>query len=136
MSDPRNMTTGILMLPGVPMLVVSQPVVCSDYYGPLQGIIIMGRYHNRVEISRLSGLTQPSLAFIRMDNPSLSRDLLSRIREKMGTSSGVFQPLNENFVAVSALIRDIYGNEALVLRIIEPWEIYHQGGLVPRSRSS
>ena len=41
--------------------------------------------------------------------------------------SGVFQPLNENLVAGSALICDIYGNNALVLRIIEPREIYRQG---------
>ncbi len=87
----------------------------------------MGRYLNNEEISRLSGLTQPSLTFIRMDDPALSRDLLSRIRQNTGTAGGVFQPLNENLVAGSALIRDIYGNDALVLRIIEPREIYRQG---------
>jgi len=60
-SDPHQITSGIVMLPEGPMLVVSQPIVRSDFSGPVQGVVIMGRYLNREEIMRLAELTQPSL---------------------------------------------------------------------------
>ena len=124
MSDPRKVTSGILMLQEDPILVVSQPVVRSDYTGPPHGVVIMGRYLNKEEISRLAELTRPGLSFTRIDDPALSPDLVSRIRENSG--SAIVQ-LNTDQVAGYALIRDIYGKEVLVLQITETRDIYHQG---------
>jgi PAS domain S-box-containing protein len=127
MSDPHQITSGIVMLPDDPMLVVSQPIVHSDYSGPPQGVIIMGRYLNNAEISRLAELTQPSLTLTRIDDPALSKDLVSRIRDNSGSASGIIQQLNGDQVAGYALVHDIYGNEALVLQITEARSIYHRG---------
>jgi PAS domain S-box-containing protein len=127
MSDPHQATTGIVMLPEGPMLVVSQPIVHSDFSGPSQGVVIMGRYLNKEEIARLAELTRPSLTITRTDNPVLSPNLVSRIRDNRGSARGIIQPLNGDQVAGYALIRDIYGNDALVLQITESRDIYHQG---------
>jgi len=127
MSDPHQVTTGVLMLPDDPMLVVSQPIVHSDFSGPPQGVVIMGRYLSREEIARLAKLTQPSLAFTRTDSPVLTPDLLSHIRENRGSAPGIIRQLNGNEIAGYALIPDIYGNDALVLQITEARDIYHQG---------
>src|SRR5665647_1041471 len=72
MSDPHTVTSGILMLQEDPILVVSQPVVRSDYTGPPQGVVIMGRYLNKEEISTLAEPTRPGLSFTRTDDPALS----------------------------------------------------------------
>jgi len=61
MSDPHQATSGILMLQEEPMLVVSQPIVQSDFSGPPQGVVIMGRYLNKEEIARLAELTRSPL---------------------------------------------------------------------------
>ncbi len=127
MSDPHQITTGILMLPDDPMLVVSQPIVHSDFSGPPQGVVIMGRYLNKAEISRLGELTRPSLTFTRTDDPALSPELVMHIREDSGSAPGIIAQLNRDEVAGYALIKDIYGNDALVLQITEARDIYHQG---------
>lgn len=127
MSDPRQVTTGILMLPENPLLVVSQPIVYSNYTGLPQGVVIMGRYLNSEEISRLAALSQPSLTFTRVSNPSLPVSLVSQIREEGGRTPFMVRSLDGDQVAGYALIRDIYGDDALVLQITEPRTIYHQG---------
>ncbi len=127
MSDSHQITSGILMLPDGPMLVVSQPIVHSDYSGPPQGVVIMGRYINKEEIARLAELTQPSLTLTRTNDPALSPDIVSRIRDNGGSAPGIIRQLNMDQVAGYALIRDIYGNDVLVLEITEARSIYHQG---------
>jgi PAS domain S-box-containing protein len=127
MSDSHQITSGILMLPEDPMLVVSTPIVHSDYSGQPHGVMIMGRYLNREEISRLAELTQPNLAIIKMSDPSLSPDLISRIRQNSGSAPGIIEPLNRDKVAGYALIRDLYGNDAFILHFTESRDIYHQG---------
>jgi len=127
MSDPHYITAGILMLPENPMIIVSQPIVHSDFSGEPQGVVIMGRYLDKAEISKLAELTQPSLAFISIEDPSLSPDLLSRIREKSGSLSRTIKQISMERIAGYALIKDIYGNDALVLQITEARDIYRQG---------
>jgi len=127
MSDPHQITAGILMLPEDPMIVASQPIVRSDFSGQPQGVVIMGRYLDKAEIARLSTLTRPTLAFYRTGDPSLSPDLVSQIRENSGSAPGIIRQLNTDQVAGYALVRDIYGNDALVLQITEARDIYRRG---------
>jgi PAS domain S-box-containing protein len=127
MSNPHSIMAGILMLPEDPMILVSQPIVRSDFSGQPQGVVIMGRYLDKAEISRLSILTQPSLAFIRTDDPALSPDLVASIRETRRSKPGIIRQLNGEEIAGYVLIKDIYGNDTLVLRITEARDIYHQG---------
>jgi PAS domain S-box-containing protein len=127
MSDPHHITAGVLMLPGDPMLIVSQPIVHSDFSGQPRGVVIMGRYLNKEEISRLAEHSQPSLTLIRTDDPVLSPKIVSHIRETRGSKPGIIQQLNKEQVAGYALVRDIYGNDALILQITEARDIYQQG---------
>ncbi len=127
MSDYHQVTRGILMLPENPLLIVSQPIVYSNYTGPAQGVVMMGRYLNEEEISRLATLTQPSLRLTSVTDPSLSPDLISRLTHTSNPVPTVIKAQNADYVAGSALIRDIYGDDALVLQITEYRNIYHQG---------
>ncbi|MDO9033855.1 MAG: CHASE4 domain-containing protein, partial [Methanoregula sp.] len=127
MSDSHQINTGILMLPEDPMLIVSHPIVKSDFSGQPQGVVIMGRYLDREEIARLAALTQPSLTLTRTDDPVLSPNIISRIRDNSGSAPGIIQQLNTDHIAGYALVRDIYGKDALVLQITETRSIYHRG---------
>ena len=127
MSDPHQVTTGILMLPENPLLVVSQPIVHSNYTGSPQGAVIMGRYLNTEEISRLAMLTQPTLTFTRFSDFSLSHIYNTQSWEKSGKTSSIIRAVDADQITGYALIRDIYGDDALVLQITEPRTIYHQG---------
>lgn len=127
MSDPHQVFKGILMLPEYTILVVSQPIVHSDYSGLPQGVIIMGRNLNKDEIAKLASLTRPSLNITRLDDLSLSPDLVSRIKDNYEGKPGLILPLDVDRVAGYALIHDIFGNDSLVLQITETRDIYHQG---------
>ena len=128
-SDPHHVTTGILMLPENPLLIVSQPIVYSNYTGPAQGVVMMGRYLSNEEIARLAALSQPSLSFTRITDPSRSPDIISPIwqGQEQGRTPTLVQAVDDNQIAGYALLRDIYGNDALILRISEHRDIYHQG---------
>ncbi|MFA4876341.1 MAG: CHASE4 domain-containing protein [Methanoregula sp.] len=126
MSDPHHVTSGILMLPEAPLLVVSQPVMYSNFSGQPHGVVIMGRYLNREEIARLGELTRPSLTFTRIEDTGISASLLSRIRETP-SGPGLIEPQNGDLIAGYSAIKDIYGNDALILGITESRDIYHQG---------
>jgi len=127
MSDPHYITAGILMLPEDPMIVASQPIVRSDFSGQPQGVVIMGRYLDRAETARLAELTRPSLTFTRTGDPALSPGFLSQVRANSVSAPGIIRQLNEDNIAGYAIVKDIYGNDALVLQITEARDIYRQG---------
>ncbi|PKL60087.1 MAG: hypothetical protein CVV33_04500, partial [Methanomicrobiales archaeon HGW-Methanomicrobiales-4] len=127
MSDPHHVTAGILILPEDPMILASQPIVHSDFSGQPQGVVIMGRYLNKVEISRLAMLTRPSLTFTRIDYQKVSQTFVSFIRNNSGSAPGIVQQLNINQIAGYALVKDIYGDDVLILQITEARDIYRQG---------
>jgi PAS domain S-box-containing protein len=126
MSDPHASTAGILMLADNPMIIASQPISRSDFSGPPQGVVIMGKYLDKPEIARLATLTSASLEFTPVSDPGIPRDFISRIQSAQ-SSTGLIVRQSEDQITGAALIVDIYGNDALVMKITEPREIYRQG---------
>lgn len=147
-SDSKKIVNGILLLPESPLLVVSQPIVRSDYSGPIVGVLIMGKRLDRSEILRLQSLTQTNISLININDPSLPPALLSKIRNntKYGFNSiqnsfssvlpgtPVWAPsefyieaLDNEQVAGYTILKDIYGKEALILQIFKPRDIFKQG---------
>jgi PAS domain S-box-containing protein len=137
--------TGIVLLPEGSLLITARPILTSQGSGPPLGTLIMARYLNDSEIKRLAELTElsvdftlPSLDFklgstsshysteiIRDNNPNIAA-----IKEKIEHLKSVeilVEPLNQNLVAGYALLRDIYGELALLLRVDVARIIYQQG---------
>ncbi|NMB77903.1 MAG: PAS domain S-box protein [Methanomicrobiales archaeon] len=127
MDNPRTGTDGILITPEGPMIVASRPIVHTDFSGTPVGVVIMGRYLSTEEVARLAYLTDPSLSFVDMHDPSLPPGVQERLHESPGATTPVIQVLSDDKVAGYALIRDIYGNDSLVLRINQYRDIYRQG---------
>ena len=126
-SDPRRSTRGILLLSDYPMFIASRPIVRTDFSGEPMGVVIMGRYIDNGETQRLAQLTHQALVFHRLDDPALPPTVLQTIREKNPSDGSLVQPLNRSSIAGYALLRDIYGRDALVLGISEPRNIYLEG---------
>ncbi len=127
MSDPRSVTKGIVLLSDHPMIIASRPIVRTDFSGVPQGVVIMGRSLDSSEVQRLAQLTRPSLVFYRLDDPGLPATVLQNIREKNPSDGSIVQPLNRSTIAGYALLKDIYGKDALILSINEPRSIYQEG---------
>lgn len=127
MSNRKQLIKGIVILPESPLLVTSQPIVNSDYSGPVSGVLILGKNLDTKEISRLQNLTQKNITIILVNDPSFSPDLLARIRKNVQKESWYIEPINDGQIAGYTLLDDINGNDALILKISESRDIYQQG---------
>ncbi|MEG4234743.1 response regulator [Microcoleus sp. Pol11C3] len=138
--------TGVLTLPEVRLLIAAKPIFNSNAQGPSRGTLILGRYLDSSEIGLLSELTHlsvdfrlPSLDFkVGATNYSghstkamaQSRQELENVKLKISNLKSVeilVEPLSDTLVAGYALIRDIHGNLALLLRVETDRIIYSQG---------
>lgn len=104
---------GILMLPEGPTLISAQPILTSTGGGPARGIFVMGRFLNADRVQRLAVLTRLKLT---VHDYAEAGDLTA----SLDTTGIVVRPLNVKTVAGYALVRDVYGQPALVLRVHKP----------------
>jgi len=120
---------GIILLPKGPTLIASQPILNSEGKGPTRGTLLLGRYLDASEITRLTRITQLSLtihSFNRNQMPpdfQVARSLLSTHEHR----STIVRPLNPDYVAGYTLLRDLYGKPGLLVRVDSPRTIYQQG---------
>jgi PAS domain S-box-containing protein len=138
--------TGVLTLPEARLLIASKPIVNSNAIGPPRGTLILARYLDNTEIGLLSELTHlsvdfrlPSLDFkvgaTNYSGPgakalaSSSQDL-DNLKLKISNLKSVeilVEPLSDSVVAGYALIRDLRGKLALLLRVEVDRVISRQG---------
>ena len=125
--DTKSKVAGIVLLPKAPLLISSRPILTSKDEGPIRGTLIMGRYLDSNEIESLARITQLPLTVFRYNDAQVPPDFQmvhSLLSEK---SPIIVQPLNKHSIGGYALIKDIYGNPALILRVNKPRQIYKQG---------
>lgn len=125
--DLDSSVSGIIMLPEGPMLITSRPVVTSAGTGPIRGTVIFGRWLDTEALAHLSEITRLSLTIAPLSSTQLSPDM-RRAKLPLLTDTPVFiKPLTAETIAGYALIRDIYGKPALLLRVDAPRTIQQQG---------
>jgi PAS domain S-box-containing protein len=120
--DTKDKISGFLNLPDGPVLITAHPVLHSDFTGPPMGMMIMGRYLDEAEINRLSLQTLPSLRITPLassqispgDRPVESRDNYIRV-------------INDTTIVGEEILQDINGNDAFLLQVQMPRDIYQQG---------
>lgn len=129
-ADKESSIKGILLLPEGPMIIASRPILDNQRNGPIRGSLIWGRYLNDAEIERLSEITHLSININRLDDAS-SVDLVE-VRNLTKDKPILIRALSEQSVAGYTLLRDIYGNPNIALRVDMPRDIYNQGMLSVR----
>ena len=107
---------GVVMLPEGPMIIVSHPILTSNGKGPNKGTLIMGRYLNSVEIQHMSDEIQSSLTLINYNDSSGAADFQNARQSMSQTSPFFVKPINNSYIAGYALINDINGNPAFILK--------------------
>jgi PAS domain S-box-containing protein len=122
--------SGILLLPEGPLLVVTRPVVKTNGEGPIRGYLLAGRYLEAGgDLRALEKTTDFSLAVRRFDGEQLPADFVEA-RMRLSAAGAIYdRPLDDKLLGVYALLNDIYGKPALILRIEIPRIIYQQGRL-------
>lgn len=116
--NPTNSTKGAVWLSEGPSLLVSRPVVAGDGRDQHKGALIIGRNLDNVTIERLQKLTQLPVSF-------------SPVAQETGDAyiptGGTVRILDDQLVAGSDTIQDIYGKPSVLFTVTIPRTIYHQG---------
>ncbi|MFC2072048.1 CHASE4 domain-containing protein [Chloroflexota bacterium] len=123
----ESSTSGILVLEEGPMLVTLQPILTSQEEGPIRGTVIFGRYLDSMVIDRLTQITLYPITVHSPDDLQTYPDSQKAVTALLSGTPVFVQPLSTQQVAGYTLIKDIYGNPALVLRISVPRDIYMLG---------
>jgi diguanylate cyclase (GGDEF)-like protein len=123
----ESATTGVLLLPEGILLVASRPVLTSEYKGPVNGTLIMGRFLDAAETRRLADISHLSLKFYRFDDPVATPDVRT-IRPLLSRGPSIrIRQRNGETISGYALIDDIYNAPAVIAKIDMQRKIYKQG---------
>jgi signal transduction histidine kinase len=118
-----NVITGIVSLPGAPMLISSRPILTSQGQGPARGTLIFGRSLDAREVGNLAAITHLALSVERQASSA----------EPQGQARPVIDIVNENTIAASSRLVDLDAVSDLRLRVEADRRIYTQGLVGMRS---
>ncbi len=118
---------GIIMFQGRPMIVSSRPILTNEWKGPSRGTLIMGRFIDDAEVNRLRDITSLSINIYKLSALDLPYDV-RQVKDHFLKETGIFvRPLNRDYTAGYIMLKDIYGQPALILKVDMVREIYLQG---------
>ena len=114
--------SGIMILNGIPMIVVSNPILKSNGEGPSHGTLIMGRYLDPDMLSRLSNNGVVSVQ--PFSSTSTSSDFRNAITHLSNETPVYVTNLSDNSIAGYSILEGINGDPALILKVDLPRFIY------------
>jgi len=125
--DLDSGTSGIVLLPEVPLMLSARPILTSMGEGPIAGTLIMGRFLDASMIDMLMETVHLPLDIDLIDSDRYKSEFQIAQASLARTQPVFAREINRDFIAGYGLIEDIYGEPALIARIILPREIYAQG---------
>ena len=125
--DLNHSVIGIILLNNTPLIVSARPIITSEQKGPVRGTIIAGRYLNAAEVNQLAEITHQNFTLQRLDKDQLLPDVQTAYSSLAQGQPIVVKPLSKESIAGYALLKDVYGKPALIVRADCPRDIYQQG---------
>lgn len=115
------------MLDQGPMMVASRPVITSNEEGPIRGSLIFGRLLDNEAVQSVSRVAHVPAVIERLDDGPLPPDF-ARARAAIARSGqATVIPISRGVVAGFAVLDDIYGRPALIMRVEQPRGAYLSG---------
>lgn len=118
---------GVLPLAESPMIVVSRPILTSNCEGPIRGALVMGRYLNAAEVSRLGDTARLGIKVSTYSEVIRKPDLKEAALSLSADQPYLVSPKNKDLISGFYLVPDIHGQPYLVLSFDLVRVIYHQG---------
>ena len=124
---PKDKIDGLILLSSGPVLIVSHPIVHTNYGGPARGALVTARYLDSRTLQQLADKNGvSSVTAFRIDR-QLPADV-AKAHSSLSESVPVYvRAVDEGVIAGYISLSDIYGRPALMLRVEMPRAIYHQG---------
>lgn len=112
--------SGVLLLAGEPLLVVSRPIRTTSGEGPVRGSIIAGRYFDTEEIGHIAAVTDLSVDVHGFNAGDLPADFAKAKASFTQSDGNYIGKVEGDSVGGYSLLRDIYGQPALIARVDVP----------------
>jgi sensor domain CHASE-containing protein len=124
--------SGVVLLSEGAAMVSARPILTSQAEGPSRGTLVMGRYLDQTMVARLAERTHFALTLHRLDDPRLPADVVAVRGALSATDAIEVRTLDEQMLAGYALLHDLTGAPALVLRVDLPRPVYAESRYVLR----
>ncbi len=125
--DAQAKISGIILLPEGPMIMAALPILQSSGEGDPHGTLLFGKFLNTALISGLGDLTHLSMQIYPYDDPSLPVDVALAKPQLTRVDSIVTSVLSTNLIAGYVILRDVYDQPALILKVVTSRDVYTQG---------
>jgi PAS domain S-box-containing protein len=120
-------TAGVVVAGRHSALVVSQPILKSDFSGPIQGTLILGKYVDEGEIQQMAQTTLLTIGAFTYEDELMPPDY--QIAKNTHTLEPQVNILKEegNTISGYVLKMDIEGNPGIIFKVTMPRKVYLQG---------
>lgn len=118
---------GILVIDGQPVLIAARPILSSKGIGPARGTLFMGRNLDTAAVESMRKTTRLPIEVLPLTQSELPPDLVEIQNELIQGRPTQVKILNSDRIVEYAMLSDLEGLPALVLRIEEPRAILMQG---------
>ncbi len=126
-TSPDSNFAGIIAAPEGALMIASRPIITSERKGAIRGTLIIGRYLNADELGRLAKLIQTPLTLQVLSDGKMPQGFGASAHPDLDKADITIRAIDEKTITGAALLRDLYGDPALILQISSPREIYAQG---------
>jgi len=126
--NAKDAKTGIILMPEDAAIITAWPISNSEMNGPVSGTLVMGRYLGDNELKSLEERTQLKVALQRVDDKNQMPDDFNAARADLSKGSEI--AVNNDLTDVISgygFLKDIYGNNSLILKVSAPRDIYKYG---------
>ncbi len=123
----RTPRQGVMMLLQGSLLAAMHPVVKSDGSGTPRGVLLMGALLGEAETARLADITRLDLSIQALQAPVPPGVAAADFEGKPFGEPVVLQTAGESSLTGHALVRDVFGEPALVVSVTMPRDIYRRG---------
>lgn len=126
-SKKEENVKGIILLPQGPMLLSATPIGTTENGEEVNGSVVMGRFLDQNHLEQLEEHIKLNIAIERFDDRNLTSDYLDARKHLLDTGTDYIKPWNEENIYGYSLVKDIFGEKSLIVRISTPRSIYLQG---------
>jgi PAS domain S-box-containing protein len=108
---------GFILMQGIPMMIISAPIVPSNHEGPADGIIVIGQYLDKLMLDSIAQATGMPISEMNWVQPQMPKDFQVAC-ESFSSDKPIFtNSLNDTCIPSYVLLNDVSGNPIAVVRI-------------------
>ncbi|HQT44636.1 MAG TPA: CHASE4 domain-containing protein, partial [Candidatus Micrarchaeota archaeon] len=119
---------GLISIGGRYYIIAARPILKSDGTGPSAGTLIIGRYFREEDMGQIRHVPGNNVSYYPLSGAALPDDFKAAAQwmDTTGNMEYVPEQTSETILTGYTIEKDIYGNNAIIIRIDSPRQMYAQ----------